>query len=54
MDSITRFAMDIAKEVVVAKMGNSTVRANKESSCDVADFYEEIYNRILSIANHAN
>lgn len=31
MDPIKRYALDIAKEIIVAKMSNSTIHPNKEN-----------------------
>ena len=39
-----------AKEIVIAKMENSAVRANKDGGKDVADFFEEIYARVLALS----
>lgn len=50
MDPIKRYALDIAKEIVIAKMESSAVKANKDGGKDVADFFEEIYNRVLALS----
>ena len=54
MDPIKRYALDIAKEIVVAKMSNSTIHPNKENGVQVADFFEEIYKRVLDLSKSEN
>lgn len=49
MDPIKRYALDIAKEIVVAKMSNSTIHPNKENGVQVADFFEESIARLSFI-----
>lgn len=43
-------ALQITKEIVVAKMQNSSVIANKIGGENVAEFFEEIYNKVSAIA----
>lgn len=50
MDPIKRYALDTAKEIVVAKMANATIHASKDSGTQVADFFEEIYKRVLALS----
>ena len=50
MDPIERYALDTAKEIVVAKMANATIHASKDSGTQVADFFEEIYKRVLALS----
>lgn len=54
MDAMQRLALDTAKEIVVAKMSNSTIRTDADGGKAAADFFEEIYNRVLSIAKNEN
>lgn len=54
MDPIKRYALDIAKEIIVAKMLNSTIHPNKENGVQVADFFEEIYKRVLALSKSEN
>lgn len=44
-----RLAFDAAKEIVIAKMGNSSIHADENSGKEVADFFEQIYSRLLTI-----
>ena len=41
-----RYIADLAKEIVVAKMGNSTITTNDETGYMVGDFYNAIFNSI--------
>lgn len=41
-------AMEIAAEIVAAKIGNSSTPTNAESGKRVAEFYAEIYNGIYN------
>ena len=50
MNPLNQFALTTEKEIVVAKMENPAVRANKDGGKDVADFFEEIYNRVLALS----
>lgn len=54
MGPINQFAITAAKEIVVAKMTSSTVKADKESGKDAADFFEEVYSRILSLSSNSH
>lgn len=40
--------MEIAAEIVAAKIGNSSTSTNAESGKRVAEFYAEIYNGIYN------
>lgn len=51
MDHSMRYALDAAKEITIAKMGNSETRANKEGGKSVAEFYEEVFKKILELEN---
>lgn len=50
MNPLNQFVLTTAKEIVIAKMGNSAVRANKDGGKDIADFFEEIYTRVLALS----
>lgn len=54
MDPIKRYALDTTKEIVAAKMASSTTRASKEGGEQIADFFEEIYKRVLALSNQEN
>lgn len=54
MDPIKRYALDIAKEIVIAKMTSSTTSSDKAGGKNVADFFEEIYDRLLTLSNSKN
>ena len=43
-----KYVADMAKEIVVAKMSNTTLSVNEESGKHVADYYREIYNGIYA------
>ena len=45
-----RYAIDAAKEIVIAKMSNSSLVANKENGENVAEFFESIYKKIVELA----
>ena len=51
MNPVEKIAFDTAKEIVIAKMSNSTTSADKNGGKNVADFFEEIYNRLLALSN---
>lgn len=50
MDQTQRFALETARDIVIAEMSNSSMRADKEGGKNTADFFEEIYTRVLAIA----
>ena len=54
MSPIDRYAFDVTKKIVVAKMENSTVRSDKDGGKAVADFFEEIYLRVSSLIKSEN
>lgn len=45
-----RYAIDAAKEIVIAKMSNSSLVANKENGENVAEFFESIYKKMVELA----
>lgn len=54
MDPVKKYAFDAAKEIVIAKMTSSTTSADKNGGKNVADFFEEIYTRLLALSNSKN
>lgn len=54
MNPVEKYAFDTAKEIVIAKMTSSTTSADKGGGKNVADFFEEIYNRLLALSNSKN
>lgn len=45
-----RIAFDATKEIVIAKMTNTTLAPCKNGGKDVGDFFQEIYDKLLEIA----
>jgi hypothetical protein len=45
-----KFALATTKEIVVSSTEHQSIKLSGESAKDVADFYETIYRRVLSIA----
>ena len=43
-------ALQITKEIVVAKMSNSSLAPNNSTGQYVADFFETIYNKVAKLA----
>ena len=54
MNPDKKIALDIAKDIVVARMENSQVRSDKDGGKNVADFFEAVYDRVLSIVKSVN
>lgn len=50
MTSAKQLALNAAKEIVVARVGPSSVFVNKEGGERVAEFYEAIYKKIFELA----
>lgn len=48
------FALTAAKEIVVAKMSNTSIVPCKKSGKEVAEFFEEIYNMIAKLATESD
>lgn len=44
-----RYALDATKELVAAKLSNSTLRVCEEGGKEVADFIEAIYNKFVEL-----
>ena len=53
MDHISVIAFNATKEIVIAKVGSSTISPNEESGKAIADMFEAIYSRLLKIAKEA-
>ena len=43
--------IDKTVEITVAKMSNSSISPNKENGKEVADFMQEIYNKLVEFIN---
>lgn len=51
MTSEQKYAMDLAKEITIAKLSNSAPgSSNEESGKQIGNMYEAIYNKIYSIS----
>lgn len=50
---VNKYLMESVKEITVAKMSNTTYAPNKENGRDVADFMQEIYNKLVELNNNA-
>lgn len=50
MTRASKYALDAAKEITVARMSNTNISANKAGGESVADFFEAIYTKVLEIA----
>lgn len=51
---LDKYASEIAKEIVVAKAGNTTISMNAETGKNVADFYAEIFKGISETLKNSN
>lgn len=47
-------ALTYTKEIVVAKMSNTTLPVNKENGQMVADFFEAIFNKLVELDDRAH
>lgn len=45
-----RTAFEAAKEIVIAKMTNTTIPPCEDSGKNVGEFFQEIYDKLLEIA----
>ena len=54
MNPVEKYAFDAAKEIVIAKMTSSATSADKAGGKNVADFFEEIYSRLLVLSDSKN
>lgn len=50
MESTLKYALDAAKEITVAKLSNSNVAATKDGGKNVAEFYQEIFEKIRDLS----
>lgn len=46
-----RFALEATKELVSAKLSNCNLIINENGGKDVAEFIEEIYNKLVELQN---
>lgn len=46
------YALEAAKEITVARVGNTNLGINKAGGEQVAEFYEAIYKKILELAKN--
>lgn len=53
MTRASKYALDVAKEITVARMSNTAITPDKNGGENVADFFEVIYNKIFEIAKDA-
>lgn len=51
---LDKYASEIAKEIVVAKAGNTTTPMTAEAGKNVADFYTEIFKGISETLKNSN
>ena len=52
MTSEQKYAMDLAKEITIAKLSSSApAQSNEESGTQIGNMYEALYNKIYSIAS---
>lgn len=50
MKSSLEYALDAAKEITIARMGNTNISVNKGGGDLVADFYERIFIKVKELA----
>lgn len=50
MTSAQKFALQAAKEIVVARVANSSVAMNAENGKLVGDYFEQVYKKLCKIA----
>lgn len=51
MEARTQLALEIAKDITVSKMSNSTLSATQENGEKVAAFFEAIFNKVLELTD---
>ena len=54
MNPVEKYAFDAAKEIVIAKMESSSESSDKTGGKNTADFFEEIYTRLLALIESKN
>lgn len=47
------YIIEMVKDITVAKMSNTTIEPNKEGGQNVADFMQEIYNKLVELKSNA-
>lgn len=50
---VNKYLIDVVRDITVAKMSNTTISLNKKGGEDVADFMQEIYNKLVELNNNA-
>ena len=50
---VNKYLIDVVRDITVAKMSNTTISPNKKGGEDVADFMQEIYNKLVELNNKA-
>ena len=48
------YLLEMVRDITVAKMSNTTITPNKEGGQKVADFMQEIYNKLVELSNNAS
>lgn len=51
MTSAQKYAMEIAREVTIARAGNSSIAVNAEAGKDMGDYFEQIYKKAYELAS---
>ena len=51
MTNKEQYALEMVKEIVIAKVGNSTIQIDKIGGEKVSEFLTEVYKTVLSIVN---
>ena len=54
MTRAEQFALDAAKEIMIARVGNTNLSISKEGGEQIADCYEAIYKKLLELAKASN
>ena len=49
----TEIALEIAKEITVAKMSNATTQVTKAGGESVAAFYEAIFKKVIELSKES-
>ena len=50
---VNKYLIDVVRDITVAKMSNTTISPYKKGGEDVADFMQEIYNKLVELNNNA-
>ena len=51
MTSAQKYAMEIAREIVVARAGSSSIAISGQAGKDMGEFFEQIYKKAYEIAS---